>query len=173
MSECQVKLEPMYETDEGLEFIVNPDDYTAIQKQMDLGKFRMAFHFQTVDCACVYGVTNKDTWVFDIEVYKYLKKYPYTRRTLLQLLKAGHFDIGVTRLGNYHVITDITPYDVDENSEIRLHYTYPRSYAGNVAWRSMNWDLFKENVDEMNKEAMENDASAAEQRRVYLRMSEV
>ena len=172
MSECQVNLEPMYETEEGLEFIVNPDDYKAIQKQMDLGIFRMAFHFQTVDCACIYAVTNKDTWLFDIDVYKHLKKYPYTRRILLNLLKVGNFDIGVTRLGNYHVITGITPYDSDENSEIRLHYNYPRSYAGNVAWRSIKWDLFKQNVEEMNKEAIENDKSAAEQRRLYYRMSE-
>ena len=32
---------------------------------------------------------------------------------------------------------------------------------------------FKQFVEEMNKEAMENDANAAEQRRMYLRMTEI
>jgi hypothetical protein len=172
MTECHVVLEPIYETDEGFEFIVNPDDYVAIQAQMDLGRFRLAFHFQTVDGVCVYAIT-KDKWYIDLPIYRHLKKNPYTRRMLLKLLILGHFDIGGTRLGSYHIIRDVKSYNSEENNELKLHYTYPRSYAGNVAWRSIKWDLFKQFVEEMNKEAMENDASAAEQRRVCLRMSEV
>jgi len=146
----------MYETDEGLEFIVNPNDEKAIQTQMDLGKFRLAFHFQTVDGACIYAVTNKDTWLIDIEVYRHIKKYPYTRRTLFKILLLGHFDIGVTRIGKYHVISDITSYNDESNSEIRLHYTKPKATNGNVAWRSINWDLFRNMVDELNDEAWHN-----------------
>ena len=172
MTDCVVVLEPIYETDEGYEFIVNPDDYVAIQAQMELRKLRLAFHFQTVDGVCLYAVT-KDNWYIDMPTYRHLKKNPYTRRMLLKLLMLGHFDIGGTRLGSYHIISNVKSFNAAENNEIKLHYNYPRSYAGNVAWRSINWDLFKQFVEEMNKEAMENDANAAEQRRMYLRMTEI
>jgi hypothetical protein len=142
----------MYETEKGLEFIVEPNDENEIQTQMDSGNFRLAFHFQTVDCACIYAVTNKNTWLIDMQVYRHLRKNPYTRRTLLKLLLLGHFDIGVMRIGNYGIINDIKSYNDDENSEIRLHYTEPKTTRGNVAWRSIKWDLFGRIVDEMNEE---------------------
>jgi len=172
MTDMPVMLEPIYETDDGFEFIVNPEDYNAIQQQIEQGKLRLAFHFQTVDCACIYAVTNA-SWYLDISIYCHLRKNPYTRRMMLILLKLGNFDIGVTRMGNYHLITNIQSYIADDNDEIRLHYNYPRCYAGNVAWRSIHWDLFKSFVEEMNQEAMDNDISAAEERRRFLRMSEV
>ncbi len=149
-----VFLEPMYETDEGLEFIVNPADYKTIQTQIDLGKFRMAFHFQTVDCACIYAVTNKETWKIDQSVYQYLEKNPYDRRTLFKLLLLGHFDIGMTRIGSYHIIKDIKPYSDEANNEIDLHYMLPRNDPNNVAWRSIHWDLFAAIVDEINDEEL-------------------
>jgi hypothetical protein len=150
-----VFLEPMCETDEGLEFMVNPNDYKAIQNQIELGTFRLAFHFQTVDCACIYGVTNKNTWRIDLAVYTYLQKNPYDRRILLKLLVLGHFDIGITRLGSYHVIKDedVTLYSDEVNKEINKHYMELRSELGNVAWRSINWDLFAQFVDDMNEKA--------------------
>jgi hypothetical protein len=172
MTDTPVMLEPIYETDDGFEFIVNPEDYSAIQKYIEQGKLRLAFHFQTVDCACIYAVTNA-SWYLDISIYCHLRKNPYTRRMMLILLKLGNFDIGVTSIGNYHIITNIQSYIADNNDEIRMHYNYPRCYAGNVAWRSINWDLFKSFVEEMNQEAMDNDISAAEERRRFLRMSEV
>ncbi len=151
-----VFLEPMYETDEGLEFMVNPEDYDAIQTQMDLGKFRLAFHFQTVDCACIYGITNKETWKIDMAVYKYLQKNPYDRRTLFKLLLLGHFDIGVARVGRYHIIGDIKPYGDEENNEIDLHYMVSRDAPDNVAWRSILWDLFELMVEKLNDEELRN-----------------
>jgi hypothetical protein len=150
-----VFLEPMYETDEGLEFIVDPNDHNTIQKQIELGTFRMAFHFQTVDCACIYAVTNKDTWRIDLAVYQYLQKNPYDRRTLLKLLVLGHFDIGMARLGSYHLIKDVTLYSDDANSEINKHYMELRGEPGNVAWRSIHWDLFAQFVDDMNEKAQQ------------------
>ena len=148
-----VFLEPMYETDEGLEFIVNPDDYDAIQIQINADKFRMAFHFQTVDCACIYGVTNKHTWKIDIGVYKYLQKHPYDHRTIFKLLLLGHFDIGISRIRSYHIITEITPYSHENNSEINMHYMELKSNPANIAWRSINWDLFAKIVDDRNKDS--------------------
>jgi hypothetical protein len=152
-NEEHVFLEPMYETDEGLEFIVDPNDYKTIAKEIYAGTFRMAFHFQTVDCACLYGVTNKDTWKIDLAVYQYLQKNPYDHRILLKLLVLGHFDIGIARIGSYHVLKDIAPYGDEINSEINKHYMELRSEPGNVAWRSINWDLFAEFVDDMNDKA--------------------
>lgn len=149
-NEDHVMLEPMYETEEGLEFVVNPDAYDAIQAHIEQGKLRLAFHFQTVDCACIYGVTNKDTWAIDIDVYKYLQKNPYDRRTLLKLLLLGHFDIGVSRIGSYHLIKDVTLYSDEVNEDINLHYMYLRDEPGNVVWRSIHWDLFSQFVEEMN-----------------------
>jgi hypothetical protein len=152
-----VFLEPMYETDEGLEFMVNPNDYKAIQTQIEKGTFRMAFHFQTVDCACIYGVTNKNTWLIDLAVYTYLQKNPYDRKILLKLLVLGHFDIGIARLGSYHLIKDedITLYSDEVNSELNKHYMELRTEPGNVAWRSINWDLFAQFVDDMNEQAQQ------------------
>ena len=146
-----IVLEPLYETDEGLEFM-DPNDYKIIEKQIELGKFRMGFYFQSVDGACIYGITNKDTWKIDLGNYVYLHQNPYNRRTLFKLLLLGHFDIGVTRLGSYHLIKEITPYGDERNSEINLHYMCDRAEPANVAWRSITWDLFAPIVQEMNKE---------------------
>ncbi len=149
-NDTHVFLEPMQETDEGLEFMVNPNDLQAIQTQIDLGKFRLAFHFQTVDCACIYGVTNKDTWAIDLNIYTYLQKNPYEKRMLFKLLILGHFDIGVARIGSYHLIKEITVYSDEVNSEINMHYMNPRSDPTNIARYSINWDLFASIVEQMN-----------------------
>jgi hypothetical protein len=148
-----IQLEPMYETDEGLEFMVDPNDYKAIATQIAMGTFRMAFHFQSVDCAAIYGVTNKNTWLIDLAVYQYLQKNPYDKRILLKLLVLGHFDIGVARLGSYHLIKDVTPYGDEVNKEINNHYMELRTEPGNVAWRSITWDLFEQFVTDMNDQA--------------------
>jgi hypothetical protein len=155
-----VVLEPMYKTSEGLEFIVNPDDHNAIQTQIEAGNFRLAFLFQAVDCACIYAVSNKDTWAIDIEVYKHLQKNPYTKQILFKLLVLGHFDIGISRLRSYHIIKEITSYWDPINSELNAHYIYPRSNPDNVGWRSVNWDLFETIVDEMNADADKNNLIA-------------
>ena len=54
-----VIFDPMYETDEGLEYI-NPADTKTIQEQIDAGRFRLAFHFQSVDCAAIHAVTKRN-----------------------------------------------------------------------------------------------------------------
>jgi hypothetical protein len=164
----QIVLEPMYETECGLEYM-NPTDLKSIEHQIQAGKFRLAFHFQAVDCATIHGVTNKDKWNIDMTVYNYLQQSPYDKRTLLKLLVLGHFDIGVSRLGSYHLIREITPYMHDDNSELRMHYIMSRSCEGNVAWRSITWDLFEDMVDEMNYEAEINEKII--QRRYLRRMS--
>lgn len=141
-----VILDPMYETDEGLEYI-NPADSKTIQEQIDTGRFRLAFHLQSVDCAAIHAVTKKNKWNIDWSVYNYLLKSPYDKRTLFKLLLLGDFDIGVSRIGSYHIVREIKPYDDAINDEIRMHYTLPLSAPENIAWRSITWDFFEEFVN--------------------------
>jgi hypothetical protein len=147
-----IKIEPMYQTEEGLEFITNPNDTEFIIKQCELGKFKMAFHIHSVTAAGIYAIFNIDQWTINEDLYRYLCLSRQTKEDLYDLLIEGKFDIGIARVGSYHVIKEITPYSHDDNNEIRLHYTEPRTFEGNVAWRSITWDAFKDIVDEINSE---------------------
>lgn len=148
-----VLIEPMYETEEGLEFIPNPDDHDFIKKQCEECKFKMSFHLHSVDCAEIYAVFNNDKWTNHYDLYRYtcLKRNP--KEELHKLLIKGEFDIGIARFGSYHVIKEITPYSDDVNDEIRMHYSLPRTFEGNIAHRSIHFgsDVFHEIVDNLNK----------------------
>ena len=146
------RIEPMYETDEGLEFITNPNDTEFIKQQCELGKFKMAFQLQTVTAAAIYAIFNTDQWSINYDLYRYLCFSRNTNQELYELLIEGKFDIGIARLGSYHIIKEITPYSHDDNDEIRLHYSEPKTTEENIAWRSIKWDCFKDIVDELNKE---------------------
>lgn len=145
-----INIEPMYETDEGLEFIKNPNDVEFIKKQCELGKFKMSFQIQTVTAAVIYAIFNNDQWSNNYDLYRYLCLRRNTNEDLYNLLVEGVFDIGIVRLGNHHIIKEIIPYFHDDNDEIRLHYTEPRTTEGNVAWRSITWDVFDNFVNELN-----------------------
>ena len=147
-----IRIEPMYETEEGLEFITNPNDTDFIKQQCELGKFKMAFQLQTVTAAAIYAIFNVDQWSLNYDLYRYICFSRHTNEELYELLIEGKFDIGIARLGSYHVIKEITPYSHHDNDEIRLHYTEPRTTEGNIAWRSINWDCFKDSVDELNSQ---------------------
>jgi len=147
-----IRIEPMYETEEGLEFITNPNDTDFIKQQCELGKFKMAFQLQTVTAAAIYAIFNVDQWSMNYDLYRYICFSRHTNEELYELLIEGKFDIGIARLGSYHVIKEITPYSHDDNDEIRLHYTEPRTTEGNIAWRSITWDAFKDSVDELNSQ---------------------
>ena len=146
-------IEPMYETEEGLEFIPNPDDHEFIKEQSEKGTFKMAFRLHSVDCAEIYAIFNNDKWTNHYDLYRYtcLKRNP--KEELHKLLIEGEFDIGIARFGSYHVIKEITPYSHDDNDEIRMHYSLPRTAEGNVAWRSIHFgsDVFHEIVENLNK----------------------
>ena len=148
-----ILIEPMYQTEEGLEFIPDPNDYVFMQEKSDEGKFKLAFRFQTVDCAEIYAIFNNENWTNSLNLYKYTCLQRNTKKELYQLLIKGQFDIGISRMGSYQLIKhhDITSYNHADNDEIRLHYTQPRSVKDNVAWRSITWDLFKDIVDDMNR----------------------
>ena len=146
-----IKIEPMYETEEGLEFIPNPNDVDFIKKQSELGKFKMAFHVHSVTGAAIYAIFNNNEWSNSYDLYHYLCLHRNTNEEMYDLFIEGKFYIGVARLGSYHVIKEITPYSHDDNDEIRLHYTKPRTAEGNIAWRSITWDVFRDIVDKINK----------------------
>ena len=134
---------PLYKTEDGnLEFM-DSTNHALIQEKSEEKTFRMAFHIQTVDCAMIYAVFNNNQWSNCLDLYKYTCLQRNGKQELYTLLIEGMFDIGISRLHtNYTTITDITPYDSPENSEIRLHYTTPRSCPENVARYSIHWDLF-------------------------------
>jgi len=148
-----VTIEPMYETEEGLEFIPNPDDHEFIKNQCEEGTFKMAFRLHSVDCAEIYAVFNNDKWTNHYDLYRYTCLKRNTKKELHKLLIEGEFDIGIARLGSYHVIKEITPYSHNDNDEIRMHYSLPRTAEDNIAWRSIHFgsDVFNEIVDDLNK----------------------
>lgn len=87
-------------------------------------------HIQTVDCVRIYAIAERPL------------QQDITCEDMFALLKKGEFKFGIARINNSNTITDITDFEHEDNSEIRLHYTQPRSFPGNVAWRSIHWDLF-------------------------------
>lgn len=134
-----VTLDHVYETENGLEFI-DPTNTQFIYKQIELGRFKFAFHFQTVSTACLFGVFNKNHWTITKEMYDHMKYNRFTMGQLLAYLKAGKLDIGISRIGSYHIITEITDYADPNNDEIKLHYFGEK----NNVYRSINWDLFRD-----------------------------
>jgi hypothetical protein len=151
--ENKVLIEPMYETEEGLEFIPNPDDHDFIKNQCEEKIFKMAFRLHSVDCAVIYAIFNNDKWTNHYDLYRYICLNRNSKQELHKLLIEGEFDIGIARLGSYHIIKEITPYSHDDNNEIRMHYSLPRTVEGNIAWRSINYgsDVFYEIVENLNK----------------------
>lgn len=123
---------------------------TQIQTQTQIRNIPLPImHIQRVDHADIYIIGNLDC-IKLIDVYK-----SYTLSEIFTKFKNGYFSIGVIRDFYNHsdsdndtknIITDISDYYDDNNSEIRLHYTTSRDYPGNVAWNTITWDLFEEYV---------------------------
>ena len=86
-------------------------------------------HIQTVECARIYAISERP--LRDIAL-----------QDLFTMIQKGKFKFGVTYINNSNIITAINDFQHEDNTEILLHYTQPRSFPGNVAWRSIHWDLF-------------------------------
>jgi hypothetical protein len=100
-------------------------------------------HFQTFEGGDAYLISNTNT---DIDINK-----GYTINEIFNNFINGYYKIGMLHhyYQNYYqngIINDITTFDDDRNDEIRLHYTQLWSYKGNVAWRTITWDLFEDFV---------------------------
>jgi hypothetical protein len=146
-----VLIEPMYETDEGLEFISNPNNIEFIKEQCELRKFKMAFQLHVVDCSIIYAIFNNDKWSNTYDLYRYICLKRNTKNEIHKLLIEGNFDIGIARLNSNHIIKEILPYSHDDNNEIRMHYSQPKSVKANIAWRSITHgsDIFKDIVEQL------------------------
>jgi hypothetical protein len=146
-----VFIEPMYATEEGLKFILNTEDHDFIKEKCEEKTFKMAFHIHSVDGAEIYAIFNNDKWTNHYDLYRYICLKRNSKEELYKLLIEGEFDIGIARLGSYHIITEILPYSHDDNDEIRMHYSLPRTTEGNIAHRSIipGSDVFQEIVDNL------------------------
>lgn len=144
-----ILIEPMYHTEEGLEFIPNPRDDVFIRNQCEMRNFKMAFAIHCIDGATIYAIFNNTNWTINYDLYMYLSSIKNIKKDLYELLIEGTFDIGIARMGSYHVIREITSYDNDVNNEIRMHYSTMRNTEGNIAWRYINYgsDVFQEFVE--------------------------
>ena len=103
-------------------------------------------NFQTFEGGEAYLIANTNDTITNIDINK-----GYTINEIFNNFMKGNYFIGILHYyykDNYKngIITDITTFDDDSNDEIRLHYTKNKKYYGNVAWRSMNWDLFEDFV---------------------------
>ena len=144
-----VIMEPAYETAEGLEFIhiKNTDFMTKQHKEK---KFRLVFHFLTINRECVYAILNADKWNFSQYATNYIINHPFTKKALFMLLQMGKFDIGLAVPSSYHIITNITPYFHKNNDNIRFICSGGCSGGmlesqdnSNNKFRSVTFDLFK------------------------------
>ena len=109
-------------------------------------------NFQTIEGGEAYLISNTNSTdnISKIDINK-----GYTIREIFNNFMKGDYSIGILHYyykNNYKngIITDVSPFNDDSNSEIRLHYTKNKNYYGNVAWRTMNWDLFEEFVPNDN-----------------------
>jgi|688.fasta_scaffold1840994_1 hypothetical protein len=135
-SKCNhlITFEKVYIVEGGVKFI-DHSDFMDIPAE----NFRYVFHFQTVDCANIYAISNKieeKISLYDL----YIK------------LITGLYDIGISYINNPTFITDIKPYTNDDCDEIHFHYTTTRINKKNIAWRSIHWDLFEKIVNILNSE---------------------
>ncbi len=128
--------EPAYYTEQGV--VLGPIRYN------NLAVKTYVLHFQTTGTVRVFAVLNQ-TYNSPTEINHYSKAEIFAK------LKKGEFEIGTITLGDQpDLIRHRTPYLHDDNSELRMHYTHPRKAAGNLAWRSITWDLFADEVNKLN-----------------------
>jgi hypothetical protein len=79
----------------------------------------------------------------------------YTIHEIFDNFMKGEYFIGTLHYyykNNYKngIITDVSTFNDASNDEIRLHYTKTIDYSGNVACRTIKWDLFSEFVPKDN-----------------------
>ncbi len=107
--------------------------------------YKPILHFQSVEGADIYIIANMVENTIDINK-------GYTLDEIYNDFINGKFHIGTVQyyIGNYKInnliIRNITIFDHDDNSEIKLHYTTSNKNPLNVGWRTLRWDLFSEYV---------------------------
>ena len=124
----------------------NKDDKVEGLEILEFNKvFKPVLHFQSVEGADIYMIANMVEHTIDINK-------GYTLDEIYNYFINGKFHIGSVQyyIGNYKInnliIRNITIFDHDDNSEIKLHYTTTNKNPLNVGWRTLRWDLFSEYV---------------------------
>ena len=116
-------------------------------------KYRPILHFQTVEGADIYliGNMNKDNKdnIDNIDIidlnkgYTLDEIYNYFINGKLHIGTNSHYN-GIHK--NPYFINNISELNHEDNSEIKLHYTTSKKNVNNVAWRTIQWDLFSDYV---------------------------
>ena len=124
------------------------DNYTILLDMHNRPFEMYILQFQSCEGLDYYLVDNKYNSQIDINK-------GYTLKQLFDNFINGKYLIGTIQYyykDHYKtgIIDTISSYDDDTNDEIRLHYTQLRSYEGNVAWRTITWDLFEDFVPKDN-----------------------
>jgi hypothetical protein len=130
--------------DKDTENNIENDNYTILLDRHNRPFEMYILQFQSCEGADCYLVSNKYNLQIDINK-------GYTLKQLFDNFINGNYLIGTVQYyykDHYKngIIDTVSSYDDDINDEIRLHYTQLRSYEGNNAWRTINWDLFADLV---------------------------
>ena len=110
-------------------------------------------NFQTFEGGEAYLISNNNDNTDKIRKIDINKGY--TINEIFNNFMKGDYFIGI--LHHYYktyyrhgIITNVSTFNDKNNDEIKLHYTQDRSYKGNVAWRTITWDLFENFVPNCN-----------------------
>ena len=129
---------------------IEDDEHTILVDSNNKPFEVYVLNFQTFEGGEAYLISNtsdkKSDNISKIDINK-----GYTIREIFNNFMKADYLIGILHYyykKNYEngIITDVSTFDDDSNDEIRLHYTKTRGYEGNVAWRTIKWDLFEEFV---------------------------
>ena len=112
-------------------------------------KYRPVLQFQYVERGVdVYIIGNMIPNSIYIDINK-----GYTLDEIYKYFIDGNFMIGTinyfysNNFENYKfIIKNINTLEHEDNSEIKLHYTTSKKNVNNVAWRTIQWDLFSDYV---------------------------
>ena len=101
--------------------------------------------FQTVEGADIYIIGNMIENIIDINKgYTLDEIYNYFINGKLHIGSVSHNDGKYVK--NHMIIKNISTLEHDDNSEIKLHYTTSKKNINNVAWKTIQWDLFSDYV---------------------------
>ena len=152
--ECElIQFDLGYLTKDG-EILILENKYVDIEYNDKM--YKPILHFQTINYAKIYIICNLNNnidndYITDIiDITK-----GYTLNEIFNYFIKGIFSIGLLQYFDedtnkgISIIKDIHDLYHESNSEIKLHYTTNRQTEGNVAWRSITWDLFLEFIPQI------------------------
>ena len=120
------------------------DDNIIIKDNHNKSFEMYILNFQVCEGSSLYLIADKT----QIDINK-----GYTTKYIFENFINGHYLIGTIKAyykNNYNyingIIDDISTYNDNKNTEILLHYTKTKDFDGNVAWRTIHWDLFDDFV---------------------------